>query len=50
MWLWVWQGLWGTLAIVLSVFAGLFFGLAMTGFSAGERLDLPSSWDEYPEA
>ena len=32
MWLWVWQGLWGPLAIVMSVFAGLFFGLAMTGF------------------
>ena len=32
MWLWVWQGLGGLLAIVMSVFAGLFFGLAMTGF------------------
>jgi hypothetical protein len=61
MWLWVWQelGLAGLIVGVPStVVAGLLFGLVMAGFFrrwAARQLrwkgvELPSSWEEYPEA
>ena len=56
MWLWVWRelGLVGSLAVGVpsTVLAGLLFGVIMALFfrwRAG-RLELPSSWKDYPRA
>ncbi len=61
MWLWVWQelGLAGLIVGVPStVVAGALFGLVMAGFFRWwaarylrrKGVELPSSWEEYPEA
>lgn len=56
MWLSLWQGaipaiVAVSMTILAAVFAGLIFGVVMAWFmrrTAGQ-LDLPSSWEDYPE-
>jgi hypothetical protein len=56
MWLWLWQGeIPGSVAVSITVLAavlaGLIFGLVMAWYERWKatQLDLPSSWEEYPE-
>jgi Family of unknown function (DUF6404) len=56
MWLWVWQGqLPGGFAVLLSALAGLLagaiFGVVMAVLirRKAAQLELPSSWEDYPQ-
>lgn len=55
MWLWMWQGL-GLAGLVVgvpsAVLAGLLFGLVMAWYARRKwaRYELPSSWEDYPQA